>query len=251
MTRRTACCDNRFMGHLAATLALGPILFLQGRHVRRVTPLLPEPPGPRFGTAGAGPDLRLLILGDSAAAGVGAETQDQALSGQLVSALAPHRCVHWRLVARTGAGTAQTLRHMERRRREHFDVVLTSLGVNDVTGNVRQDDWLADLETLIALLHSEYGASRVLLSALPPMHLFPALPQPLRWYLGAQARRFNRALAALADRTEGCAYLQPAFEQRAELMAADGFHPGPTLYRAWARHVADIVLANPPPFRQV
>lgn len=232
------------MGHLAATLALGPILLLQGRHVRRVTPVLPEPAGPREGVAGSGPELRLLILGDSAAAGVGAETQDQALSGQLVAALAPHRFVHWKLVARTGAGTAQTLRHMQRRPRERFDVVLTSLGVNDVTGNVRQREWLAAQAELIALLRGEYGAARVLLSALPPMHLFPALPQPLRWYLGAQAKRFNTALAQLAARSEACIHIRPELGQRVELMAADGFHPGPAVYRAWARHVAEVILAD-------
>ncbi len=76
------------MKHLAATIALGPLLLLQGRHVRRVTPVLPEPPGPRQGRSGAGPALRLLILGDSAAAGVGASTQGEALSGQLVQTLA-------------------------------------------------------------------------------------------------------------------------------------------------------------------
>ncbi|EMN1930090.1 SGNH/GDSL hydrolase family protein, partial [Burkholderia ambifaria] len=30
------------MGYPFATAALGPLLFLQGRHVRRVTPRLPE-----------------------------------------------------------------------------------------------------------------------------------------------------------------------------------------------------------------
>ena len=34
------------MKHLVATILLGPLLLLQGRHVRRVTPVLPEPPGP-------------------------------------------------------------------------------------------------------------------------------------------------------------------------------------------------------------
>jgi hypothetical protein len=36
------------------------------------------------------------------------------------------------------------------------------------------------------------------LSGLPPMHRFPALPQPLRWYVGSRARDFNRVLAELA-----------------------------------------------------
>ena len=76
------------MRHALATVLLGPLLLLQGRHVRRVTPTLPEPPGDRRGITGTGPELRLLILGDSAPADVGASHQSEALLGQLVSALA-------------------------------------------------------------------------------------------------------------------------------------------------------------------
>jgi hypothetical protein len=32
------------------------------------------------------------------------------------------------------------------------------------------------------------------------MHRFPALPQPLRWYVGSRARDFDRALEELAAR---------------------------------------------------
>ncbi len=59
------------MRHALVTAALAPLLLWQGRHVRRVTPRLPEAAGPRAGTTGHGPPLRLLVLGDSAAAGVG------------------------------------------------------------------------------------------------------------------------------------------------------------------------------------
>lgn len=54
------------MGYHLATATLGPILLLQGRHVRRVTPRLSEAAGPREGTAGDGPPLRLLIVGELA-----------------------------------------------------------------------------------------------------------------------------------------------------------------------------------------
>ena len=69
------------------TLSLAPFLILQGRHVRRITPRLPEPDGARAGQAGSGQPLRLLIVGDSAAAGVGVSTQQDALSGQLIALL--------------------------------------------------------------------------------------------------------------------------------------------------------------------
>ncbi|ETX12905.1 hypothetical protein OCH239_15315 [Roseivivax halodurans JCM 10272] len=63
---------------------LAPILAVQGRIVRRGAVRLREPDGPRAGRTGAGPSLRLLIAGDSSAAGVGADTQAEALSGRLV-----------------------------------------------------------------------------------------------------------------------------------------------------------------------
>ena len=82
-------------------LLLGPVLLAQGRYVRGTTPRLPEAAGPRSGQMGdSGQALRLLLVGDSAAAGVGVARQEQALLGQLVAGLAPLRPLHWRLLAR-------------------------------------------------------------------------------------------------------------------------------------------------------
>ena len=88
---------------LALAAPLAPLLWWQGRRVRRITPLLPEPPGRRQGRLAErldGPPARLLLLGDSSAAGVGAPDQPSALSGQLLARLDSHltRPLHWRLV---------------------------------------------------------------------------------------------------------------------------------------------------------
>lgn len=232
------------MKHLAATIALGPLLLLQGRHVRRVTPVLPEPPGPRAGRVGTGPALRLLILGDSAAAGVGAATQDEALAGQLVQALLPRFDLTWKLIARTGATTQDSLQMLASLEREPFDVVVTSLGVNDVTGGRSPRRWMIDQARLVTLLREEFGAKRILLSALPPMHLFPALPQPLRAYLGAQALRYNAALRAFARTAPGCTWVPLDVKQDRSHMAHDGFHPGPPVYAAWAELLARQIDAD-------
>ena len=62
---------------------LWPVLWLQARYVRRITPRMPEPPRRRIGTAGRGSLVRLLLAGDSGAAGVGASSQYQALCAPL------------------------------------------------------------------------------------------------------------------------------------------------------------------------
>ncbi|MCF8199776.1 MAG: SGNH/GDSL hydrolase family protein [Sulfuritalea sp.] len=229
--------------HALATLALAPVLLVQGRQVRRRVPILPEPEGLRAGNCGSGPNLRLLLVGDSAAAGVGARTQEEALSGQLVARLAASFAVHWKLLAFTGATTADMLVRLESKPADEFDVVVTSLGVNDVTGQLPMKQWRRQQNQLVELLVGKFRARHVLLSGLPPMHRFPALPQPLRWYVGSRAQDFDRALNTLANRDPRCEFVKLSYAMmEPSTMATDGFHPGPAIYSLWATEVARLIL---------
>ena len=232
------------MGHLVAKVGLAPLLVFQGKTVSQNIIRLPEPAGERQGVTGAGPRLRLLVLGDSAAAGVGVGVQREALLGNTVSRLAPHFEVHWQLIAKTGATTASTLRKLGKVKEETFDVVLTSLGVNDVTANKSRRVFLQEQKALVELLRAKFGAPHIILSGFPPVGKFPALPQPLRWYLGLQSERFDRGLEALAS-AQGCDYLRlNDLSNDPALMASDGFHPGAEVYRLWAQKAAACVLTN-------
>ncbi len=227
-----------------ATVLLGPVLLCQGRSVRRRVPRLPEPPGAREGVAGRGPALRILITGDSAAAGVGAPHQDQALLGQLVSRLSRLHRVEWTLDALTGATTASTTARLRRLDPCRYDVAVTSLGVNDVTSGVRRSRWRGQQAELRSLLRERFAASRIVVSGLPPVDGFPSLPQPLRWYLGSRARQFSRDLEKDVTAEPGCRFVDLRFAEDTGLMAADGFHPGPAIYAGWAQRVADLVLSG-------
>ncbi|NIP82234.1 MAG: SGNH/GDSL hydrolase family protein, partial [Gemmatimonadetes bacterium] len=77
-----------------------------------------------------------------------------------------------------------------------FDVLVTSLGVNDVTGGRTVRGWLDDQRALRGLARSRLGVSLLVITGVPPMGRFPALPQPLRWYLGSRADRFDERLRA-------------------------------------------------------
>jgi len=227
-------------------VALGPWLFYQGRKVRRVTPRLPEAPGPRAGTTGTGPPLRLLIAGDSAAAGVGAVSLDEGLSGSLLEALRDDYTISWRIDARTGSRTADLLRRLEAAAPASFDVAVLSLGVNDVTGGTRSHVFVARQKQLIALLKSRFGVRLVVSTGLPPMHLFPALPQPLRWCLGERAIAFTRLLETVVAGDPACRLVTPHLPADIAYMASDGFHPGPKAYAAWGREVAAVIRAHAP-----
>lgn len=227
--------------HGSLALLASPLLLAQALYVRRRTPRLSEPPGPRSGSRGQGPALRLLITGDSSAAGVGAAHQDQALAGQLADRLATDFEVHWQLEARTGATTRSSLRWLERLTAARFDAVVTALGVNDVTAMTRLADWLDQQRALRQLLRERFQPALIIVSGLPPMHAFPALPQPLRAYLGSRATRFDRALAADLEDEPDCRFLGVRFTTDVAQMASDGFHPGPAVYAEWARRVAQVL----------
>ncbi len=231
-------------------LALAPLLLWQGARVRRQAQRLPEAEGQRAGVTGEGLlVLRLLIVGDSSAAGVGAPSQDEALAGHLSRALARRLggMVRWQVLARSGHTTANALEHLRVSEIFPADVVVTALGVNDVVGQLSPRRWLQQLDQIDDLLQQRAAAPRFTLhSAVPPMHSFPLLPQPLRWLMGAQALRMNRALGRhlLAQPRRGMQALPAHLHGKAavRLMARDGFHPNPAGYAAWAEALAERLV---------
>lgn len=224
--------------------SLGPILWLQGKYVRRETPFLPDPPGPRDGIAGQGPLLRLLVAGDSAAAGVGASCQDEALSGQLVSRLSQHHTVDWRLIAANGLDSPGLLKLLEDAPAARFDVVVLSIGVNDVTGLRSPRQWLQLQTQLANVIVNRFGPNLLVHSAVPPMHAFTALPQPLRWFFGRWAREFNRLLEELLSGQTQRTLHSPFLGESPNGLAADGFHPGPLGYSIWAEGLSQFILST-------
>jgi lysophospholipase L1-like esterase len=232
------------MVYLLRTITLAPVIVPQGLWTNLRVPTLPEPPGARQGSTGEGTLLKLLIVGDSAAAGVGVARQDDALLGQVVTRLAERYRVHFDLQARTGFTTADILRRLDEMAPQEFDVVLTSLGVNDVLALTGRATWLARQAQLRRVLREKFGARLLILSGLPPVHSFPALPQPLRWHLGSRATEFNDHLAEAVTAEPDVRLVNLRFEADAGMMASDGFHPGPPIYSEWAERAAQLVHAH-------
>ncbi|MFK7751245.1 MAG: SGNH/GDSL hydrolase family protein [Sedimentitalea sp.] len=231
---------------LPLRLLLAPLLAAQAISVRRSARFLPEPSGPRSGTLGDGPPLRLLITGDSSAAGVGAPTQDLALSGQLVARLAETFRVSWHLYARTGHTTADTLAMLNALPKTRCDIAVTALGVNDVTRATTTRRWQKRQTHLLDLLRTRFGVAHSFVTGLPPMGLFPLLPQPLAWVLGAQATRFDKALENITKSHADAHHVRVSYPLDPDLSAADGYHPTPKAYGLWAQEMAAQITTHWP-----
>jgi lysophospholipase L1-like esterase len=241
--------------HLALKIALAPVLVVQAWRTRGRALMLPEAAGARAGVldaalpVGARPPqgLRVLVAGDSSAAGVGVDRQERAFAGHLVRALhAQLRVpVSWALHARTGLSTRGVHALLEAGEPRPADVAVVVSGVNDVTTLLPVRRALADRAALADWLLGSGLARHVVFAPLPPIDRFPLLPEPLRRVLGADARRHDAALATWARSRTGVSHAAFEIELGADSMAADGYHPGEPVYRACgeaiAAHVAQAV----------
>ena len=223
------------------------LLIWQGLHVRKHALILPEPTGHWSGITvnhSNNAILRLLIVGDSAAAGVGENTQDTALLGQLVTRLSEHFTVEWDLIARAGATTAATTKLLRDTRAKPYDAVVVSLGVNDVTRQIPLQKWLNQTTIFLDLLTIKFAARRIYTVNLPPLGTFPVLPQPLRWIIGLRVKRFDAAMEK--HQANRCEITRLSIDLKLDLtlMASDKYHPGPTLYALWAKKITKAMLGD-------
>ena len=234
----------------ALKLVLAPVLVAQAVATRRRAPVLPEPAGPREGRLGRGGNaLRVLIAGDSSAAGVGVAHQEQALAGHLSRTLHSRvaRPVHWTLRAQSGLTTRQVHELLRARATPRAQIAVVVTGVNDVIELVPTRRAVAHRAALADWLLAERGVAHVVFAPLPPVHQFPLLPQPLRRVMGDDARRHDEAMARWAATRSDVSHVPIGMDLGPDVMAHDGFHPGEPVYRicgeALAAHVARLVQA--------
>ena len=262
---------------VAKDVLLAPIYLYQGRKIKRDTVRLPEPEGIRCGRVKLpvndatqvqdSQDLNLMIVGDSAAAGVGSQTQQEALAGKLIPALQQQALVNdifatqfdelsWSVQATTGHTSFDILRRLYvlPKPSQPLDVMVLSVGVNDTTANVAAHKWQQQVEDIIAIAQRKFGVRELIFSSLPPMAKMPALPVPLNDFIGAKAIKLDKILQQICADHEGVSYMATDFPRMtkehfndkpidiAVMFASDGFHPSSLMYGYWAQQLAELIV---------
>lgn len=227
---------------------LAPLYYLQAKKVAKTALRLPEPSGVRVATLSDGQgELSLGIFGDSAAAGVGVKTQDDAPFGRIGALLAERlpSTIKVQLHATSGHTSFDLLHRLYAMPKLTFDVVIISIGVNDVIKRTSDKAWTDNLQAIITLLTRKFGVSHVIFLSLPPMHLAPSLPTPLNSLIGRRASALSGLLRQICLQN-GVHYVQDDFAKsslnRQTMFAKDGFHPSRATYDVWANTLADYVI---------
>ncbi len=226
-------------------LCISPLLFVQGKWVRRQVPRLPHAPEPWTGALKGPNPLSILGVGDSTIAGVGVQDPHKGLIPQFSHALHEKtgRGVTWRSVGESGATAKDVLgRFLPEVLSEPADIIFVSIGANDAKDLKPLGATIKRFERLIATLRDGHPESVMLFSSLPAFYLFPTLPQPLRTIMYAHAQAIERSIRPLIESFPFAMMSPPPTGYHDTFFAVDGFHPSEDGYRDWARFAMEDAL---------
>ncbi|MFI6576968.1 SGNH/GDSL hydrolase family protein [Nocardiopsis sp. NPDC050513] len=174
------------------------LLYLQARLARRAVGVTPWKRPRVNGVYGDGPEppLRMLMLGDSTAAGFAVSEAAQTPGVLLAAGIAgaADRPVRLRCTASPGATSADLADQAERaeafQEATRYDVAVVFIGANDVIRRVRPGDAVDQLRDLTRRLVGQGTA--VVVATCPDL----GTVRPISWPLRSVARRVSRQLAA-------------------------------------------------------
>lgn len=197
-----------------------------------------------------GDPLDLLLLGDSIAAGLGAERPKETLGGRLSKQLAAatHRSVRLTTAALVGSESAVLAEQLDALSPGYrADVAVIVVGGNDVTHRVPVADSVRHLEEAVRRLRAADTA--VVVGTCPDLGALRPVPQPLR-ALGSRASRQLAAAQRAAVVPLGAyvvdlaAVVGPFFiTNPEEMFSLDRFHPSAVGYKRTAKAMLPSVLA--------
>ena len=221
-----------------AMIPVAPVLYVQGKRLRRVTPILPAAALPWHGTEPGENPLRLVVLGDSTSAGVGAATQQKGLAGNLAREFSTRwaRGVEWRAVGESGATSHDLLkRFMVEALAQPIDLLFLTVGANDALGLRTRRAFGRDVRSIIERVRTANPNAMVLMSSLPAFFRFELLPNPLKSNLYRHSRSLEAEARAVVASFENAWMSPPPPPYTAGFFASDLFHPSEKGYRDWAQ----------------
>lgn len=246
----------KYLLGIPLALPLLPLLYFQGKKIRKTVPRLPEATGTE-GLVGDDADsaIRLLSIGESTIAGIGVETHEIGFTGSLARELASLRkkSVHWKVYAKSGY-TAKKIRKIivPKIVNEHVDVIVVGLGGNDAFTLNSPNNWRTENRLLIETLREKFPEAAIVYANMPPIKEFPAFTNSIKFVVGNLVEILGEELCREVAHHKHVYYnseviqfkiWKQRYEEPGSEIAyfSDGVHPSKFTYQIWAKDLAKFI----------
>ncbi len=178
---------------------------------------------------------RLLILGESTAAGVGASSEETTLAGNIYRLFGENTTVT--KLGKKGIRAGQVLPFFSEKlkaEKAQTDGIFLFLGANDCFQLTNPSDYNLYLLNIIRTLESDYNPDWIYLADIPPVHLFPAFPALLQSYLKTQREFLREEMKQIAKGNPKIVFDELILNLLPDFFCEDFVHPSDIGYRAIA-----------------
>lgn len=189
--------------------------------------------------------LHVVWLGDSTTSGVGADEFEDSMAYRVAAGIADGP-VEVTVLGRSGDQVHEVLDdQLPRLAGTEADVVLVSIGANDVTAVTRPSTFEDRYRRLVDGIQQAAPDARIILVGIPDLGTAPRIPQPLRQIAGARGGQLTDRIEDVAQ-DEGVEYVDLG-DRTSEIFssdperyfAGDDFHPSSAGHEVWADAVLD------------
>ncbi len=242
------------------TVPLLPLMYFQGKNIRKKVPQLPEAKEPKgFVNGGFNKTINILSIGESTIAGVGIDFHKNGFTGALATTLstALKSNVNWRVYARSGYTVKQVCEKIIPKIEEtSADIIVVGMGGNDAFTLNSPKNWISDINNLIDLLQHKYPKTPIFFTNMPPIKEFPAFTKTIKFVIDNLVEVLGKELNNNIKNKENVFYYDEIISLKEwskkhsidtnnpKIYFSDGVHPSKLTYQIWGKEIGEFIVGT-------
>ncbi|MBC7472301.1 MAG: hypothetical protein H7196_03530 [candidate division SR1 bacterium] len=189
--------------------------------------------------------FRAVVIGDSTALGQGTNSVEKSFGYQYLLTNPDLKYQNWSFENRaiSGVKISEVIKHQLDF--EPVDLVMVSIGANDITGNTKPSEFQTSVETLANQLHNK--AKQVIWLNIPDFVTSPILLPPLNYILSQREHALNDIIKNISiqsgyqiiDVYNGAR--EPFARDSKRYFGVDSYHPSEAGYAVWVKLIEKTI----------
>ena len=246
-----------YLGVIVAVPLL-PLMYFQGKNIRKKIPQLPEAKEPKgFVNGDFNKTINILSIGESTIAGVGIDFHKNGFTGTLANTLSTElkNNVNWRVYAKSGYTVKQVCEKIIPKIEETAtDIIVIGMGGNDAFTLNSPKKWISDINKLINLLQDKYPNTPIFFTNMPPIKEFPAFTKTIKFVIGNLVEILGKELKNVVQNKENVFYFDEIITLKewskkhslsisnSTIYFSDGVHPSKLTYQIWGKEIGEFIV---------
>ncbi len=248
---------KKYLLHLLKSIPLLPIIYFQGKKIKKEIQFLPEAKEPE-GSVNINTDttLKIIFIGESSFAGVGSDFHKNSFGGHFARELSTafHCNIDWKVYAKSGYNVEKIYQKIIPKISETAcDLLVIGIGANDSFEFTQPKKWIVNIQLLINSLRNTFPETPISFAQLPTVEEFPSLTKEMQFVLGNHKNLLAQYLYSQTLKNENIYFPTAKVDidkwmkllnenQTIADFFSDGIHPSELTYKMWAKESVQFLL---------